>query len=950
MEGDNAYLCEELGRRVPAVKRACIKAPPHALVVHLKRFEFDYHSQTRFKVRDRFEFPCELDLLPYTAAGLAAAEGADGGADAGGGDGEPLLYDLAGVVVHSGSAFTGHYYSYARDRAALADPAQRGGRRGWFRFDDKAVRPWDPANLERDCFGGLPSQDAANRGWRPPRGEVERPNSAYMLFYERRCKAHLNAAALRDCSRSLQRQQQQQQQQQQHEGAAVNAAPAAAGEQQQQQADSVVEDGVAPAALSGGGAGGFAAPWGMPASLYREVMLANIAVAQRRHALDREFLRFVRALVENRGDVGGQLSQRKARRRELPPPAPTLQPAPALHAAAGAAGAVGSGGSCSAMSCDAASGAAAPAPATMDASGAAAAGVGGGGSGGSRAPEALSNGAAGGATTPGSAAEQLPSPGPSSRRGEEAERVAVALTRLALRFHLQLYQHAAPALRGDSAVWSEALKSLLNTGPTAGACQLAALQLLCAQAGWLREALVAAPDAGVRHFVGDLVGSLLAHAAARSGLHVVAPQLLAASEAGALDAALQQAAQVPAVQPAAALVTLVNSLATLLVSTASAAAAPNPPDEYLGAVAAALRDYVTGAPAVHGAVLLATRSDVVAALATHLHTMFTYTDGGEELAAEGPHVVKLLHALVSRASNFEALVAEFAAENGPGYDGQPPPPAGPNPYAAQARTAPGCVVEACLSRRAFQRLFEPEFLGVLCSPALILHCVPETVALLQLLSWANHVATLAVTPKLLNAALQLSGSLVVQYLPMMVQPIRDVLTLADNQVFWRCLHALFGNGGCSLLGALADASSSGWLPALRKMLLAACFEPALQLLEPEQRRHVLGLALQQYSPVNLAGSLAWAEQDLDNLPAEHAAVLEPLVRQHLPSLQRLKVLAASVQLPHVMRGAFAAAGEDAGGGADDGSGSMQDEGESSSGGAHGEQQESEGAAALDDDA
>lgn len=50
LEGDNAYLCEELGRRVPALKRACIKALPHTLVIHLKRFEFDYHSQTRFKV------------------------------------------------------------------------------------------------------------------------------------------------------------------------------------------------------------------------------------------------------------------------------------------------------------------------------------------------------------------------------------------------------------------------------------------------------------------------------------------------------------------------------------------------------------------------------------------------------------------------------------------------------------------------------------------------------------------------------------------------------------------------------------------------------------------------------------------------------------------------------------------------------------------------------------
>jgi ubiquitin C-terminal hydrolase len=53
MEGDNAYLCEELGRRVPAVKRTAIRTLPQMLCVHLKRFEFDYHNQTRHKLRDR---------------------------------------------------------------------------------------------------------------------------------------------------------------------------------------------------------------------------------------------------------------------------------------------------------------------------------------------------------------------------------------------------------------------------------------------------------------------------------------------------------------------------------------------------------------------------------------------------------------------------------------------------------------------------------------------------------------------------------------------------------------------------------------------------------------------------------------------------------------------------------------------------------------------------------
>jgi hypothetical protein len=54
MEGDNAYLCEELGKRVPAVKRTAIRTLPQMLCVHLKRFEFDYHNQTRHKLRDRW--------------------------------------------------------------------------------------------------------------------------------------------------------------------------------------------------------------------------------------------------------------------------------------------------------------------------------------------------------------------------------------------------------------------------------------------------------------------------------------------------------------------------------------------------------------------------------------------------------------------------------------------------------------------------------------------------------------------------------------------------------------------------------------------------------------------------------------------------------------------------------------------------------------------------------
>lgn len=39
--------------QVDAVKRSCIKALPHTLVIHLKRFEFDYETMTRWKIKDR---------------------------------------------------------------------------------------------------------------------------------------------------------------------------------------------------------------------------------------------------------------------------------------------------------------------------------------------------------------------------------------------------------------------------------------------------------------------------------------------------------------------------------------------------------------------------------------------------------------------------------------------------------------------------------------------------------------------------------------------------------------------------------------------------------------------------------------------------------------------------------------------------------------------------------
>lgn len=73
-----------------------------------------------------FQFPWVLNMEPYTVAGMArqdcSGEGGEGRAEGSSG-GSPRKkvtisenYELVGVVVHSGQAHAGHYYSFIKDR------------------------------------------------------------------------------------------------------------------------------------------------------------------------------------------------------------------------------------------------------------------------------------------------------------------------------------------------------------------------------------------------------------------------------------------------------------------------------------------------------------------------------------------------------------------------------------------------------------------------------------------------------------------------------------------------------------------------------------------------------------------------------------------------------------------------------------------------------------------
>lgn len=165
-------------------KRISISKLPEYLIIHLKRFEFDFEKMQQIKLHDRFEFPVELDMHPYTKEGQqekrkAAAAAVTGSSHSGGdeasadakhddnGDGSRLgsngsvekqkapeysQYELAGTVVHMGSAHSGHYYSFLREQG-IANGGDDSTNR-WYEFNDTLVTPFDPEQIPNECFGG----------------------------------------------------------------------------------------------------------------------------------------------------------------------------------------------------------------------------------------------------------------------------------------------------------------------------------------------------------------------------------------------------------------------------------------------------------------------------------------------------------------------------------------------------------------------------------------------------------------------------------------------------------------------------------------------------------------------------------------------------------------------------------------------------------------------------
>jgi ubiquitin carboxyl-terminal hydrolase 34 len=141
-----------------------LKDVPDNLIFHLKRFDFDMVTMLRSKINDQFQFPDLIDMSPYNVEYLSEPDKSI----------EPDIFELVGVLVHTGTAESGHYYSYTRERPSTENSPS------WVEFNDADVSTFDPTNIADQCFGGQ-TEPMHNLGGVP----MNKLWSAYMLFYQR---------------------------------------------------------------------------------------------------------------------------------------------------------------------------------------------------------------------------------------------------------------------------------------------------------------------------------------------------------------------------------------------------------------------------------------------------------------------------------------------------------------------------------------------------------------------------------------------------------------------------------------------------------------------------------------------------------------------------------------------------------------------------------------------
>lgn len=154
LEGENAYYCEYCQVKVPTVMKTTFKSLPNYFILGLRRFEFNFDTMTRTKLNDYFKFPFEMSLNQYISNKLNKNKDYTE---------DYCNYTLKGIVIHTGKAEQGHYYSYVFTQGT------------WIEFNDTKVASADIKTIKKEAYGSKNKEDQSS-------------TSAYILIYERNTK------------------------------------------------------------------------------------------------------------------------------------------------------------------------------------------------------------------------------------------------------------------------------------------------------------------------------------------------------------------------------------------------------------------------------------------------------------------------------------------------------------------------------------------------------------------------------------------------------------------------------------------------------------------------------------------------------------------------------------------------------------------------------------------
>ncbi|RFU33440.1 hypothetical protein B7463_g2871, partial [Scytalidium lignicola] len=165
MDGENQYFAGDTYKLQDAKKGVIFEKFPDVLHLQLKRFQYDIDRDAMMKINDRYEFPETFDASPYLS------EEAD--------KSESWVYQLHGVLVHSGDLNAGHYYAFIKPT-----------KDGWFyKYDDDRVTKATLKEVLEDNYGGeyLPANGHLPNALHKTQ-PLLRQNSAYMLVYIRKTR------------------------------------------------------------------------------------------------------------------------------------------------------------------------------------------------------------------------------------------------------------------------------------------------------------------------------------------------------------------------------------------------------------------------------------------------------------------------------------------------------------------------------------------------------------------------------------------------------------------------------------------------------------------------------------------------------------------------------------------------------------------------------------------